>query len=75
MGKSQLLEQISTELRTGHYSRRTEQAYSSWIKRYILFHNKKHPKEMGADEIKAIIQDVRLKWLNLLFTNVLSLMS
>jgi len=58
MGKSKLLEQIRTELRTGHYSRRTEQAYLSWIKRYILFHNKKHPKEMGADEIKAFINNL-----------------
>ena len=58
MGKSQLLEQIRTELRTGHYSSRTEQAYLGWIKRYILFHNKKHPKEMGAEEIKSYINNL-----------------
>ena len=38
-----------------HYSYRTEQAYVDWIKRCILFHNKRHPKEMGAEEVQAYI--------------------
>ncbi|GAP63158.1 hypothetical protein ARMA_1581 [Ardenticatena maritima] len=42
-------------LRRKHYSYRTEQAYIQWIKRYILFHNKRHPKEMGAPEIEAFL--------------------
>jgi len=42
-------------MRTKHYSRKTEEAYSGWIKRFILFHNKRHPNEMGAEEIKAFI--------------------
>jgi len=37
------------------YSSRTEQTYKDWIKRYILFHNKRHPKDMGAQEIQAFI--------------------
>jgi len=38
-----------------HYSIRTERTYSDWIKRYILFHNKRHPKEMGAPEVEAFL--------------------
>jgi integron integrase len=38
-----------------HYSIRTEQTYSGWIKRYIYFHGKRHPKEMGAEEIEAFL--------------------
>jgi Phage integrase, N-terminal SAM-like domain len=37
-------------LRTRHYSRRTEKAYIAWIRRYVLFHGKRHPREMGAPE-------------------------
>lgn len=50
-----LLDQIRIHLRVNHYSRKTEEAYISWIKRYILFHNKRHPNEMGAEEIKKFI--------------------
>jgi site-specific recombinase XerD len=38
-----------------HYSIRTEEAYVSWIKRYILFHGKRHPLEMGEDEITQFL--------------------
>jgi len=44
-----LLEQLSDRIRVKHYSLRTEQAYTGWIKRYILFHDKRHPREMGDD--------------------------
>jgi integron integrase len=50
-----LLEQVSDALRTKHYSYRTEQTYVDWIRRYILFHNKRHPKEMGEKEIREFI--------------------
>lgn len=50
-----LLDQVVAKIRFKHYSRRTEQAYSHWIKRYILFHGKRHPKEMGAAEIEAFL--------------------
>lgn len=50
-----LLEQVSDALRAKHYSYRTEQTYIDWIKRFILFHNKRHPREMGAEEISAFI--------------------
>ncbi|MCG2787614.1 MAG: integron integrase [Anaerolineae bacterium] len=50
-----LLEQVSDALRAKHYSYRTEQAYVDWIRRYILFHKKRHPNEMGENEISAFI--------------------
>jgi integron integrase len=49
------MDQVSDAIRTKHYSGRTEQTYKDWIKRYILFHNKRHPKDMGAAEIQAFI--------------------
>ena len=50
-----LLDQVRDILRLKHYSRRTEDAYVGWIRRYILFHNKRHPKEMGVPEIEAFL--------------------
>ncbi|AFN73824.1 Integrase [Melioribacter roseus P3M-2] len=53
--KPKLLNQVRMALRTNHYSLKTEEAYIGWIKRYILYHNKRHPNEMGAEEIKKFI--------------------
>jgi integron integrase len=50
-----LLDQVRDVLRIKHYSYRTEQTYVDWIKRYIIFHEKRHPKDMGAPEIKAFL--------------------
>ena len=50
-----LLDQLSDALRAKHYSYRTEETYLDWVRRYILFHHKKHPAQMGADEIRAYI--------------------
>lgn len=50
-----LLQLVSETIRTKHYSYRTEQTYIEWIKRYILYHGKRHPKDMGAAEIQAFI--------------------
>ena len=49
------MDQVSDAIRTKHYSRRTEQTYKEWIKRFILFHDKRHPKDMGPEEIQAFI--------------------
>ena len=46
-----LLDQMSDVLRTNHYSIRTEKAYIDWVYRFILFHDKRHPRELGAAEI------------------------
>jgi integron integrase len=58
MPEPKLLDKVRTELRTKHYSVRTEKTYVSWIYRFILFHSKKHPKDMGAEEIKAFINNL-----------------
>ena len=50
-----LLDQVRDTLRTKHYSNRTEDTYVEWIRRFILFHGKRHPKDMGAAEIEAFI--------------------
>jgi integron integrase len=50
-----LLDQVRDKCRVKHYSIRTEYSYTAWIKRYILFHGKRHPKEMGAEDIEAFL--------------------
>ena len=50
-----LLDQVRERVRLKHYSIRTEQAYVAWIKRFILFHQKRHPREMGRGEIEAFL--------------------
>lgn len=50
-----LLDQVRLNIRQKHYSYRTEKSYIDWIKRYIYFHNKKHPKDMGKLEIEAFL--------------------
>ena len=49
--KPKLLDQVRQAVRTRHYSPRTEETYVHWIKRFIFFHNKRHPAEMGEKEI------------------------
>jgi Phage integrase, N-terminal SAM-like domain len=49
--KPKLLDQVRQAIRKRHYSDRTEKAYVHWIKRFIFFHNKRHPIEMGEAEI------------------------
>jgi integron integrase len=50
-----LLDQVRNLIRVKHYSIRTETQYVQWIKRYILFHNKRHPSEMGATEVASFL--------------------
>jgi len=50
-----LLERVRLKIRLKHYSLRTEQAYLDWIKRFILFHRKRHPADMGAGEVEAFL--------------------
>ncbi len=50
-----LLDQVSDAIRTKHYSLRTEKTYIEWIRQYILFHGKRHPKDMGPEEVQAFI--------------------
>jgi hypothetical protein len=50
-----LLDRARDALRVRHMSLRTEKAYLHWIRRYILFHGKRHPREMGEPEINAFL--------------------
>ncbi len=49
------LDQVRDLLRVKHESFRTEQVYVTWIERFILFHDKRHPREMGRTEISAFL--------------------
>jgi integron integrase len=53
-----LLDLVREVIRVRHYSIRTEQAYVQWIRRFILFHGKRHPREMGAPELTAFLSDL-----------------
>ncbi len=50
-----LLDQVRNAIRRRHYSYRTEQAYLHWIKRFIYFSDKRHPKNLGAAEVTAFL--------------------
>jgi len=54
-GPPRLLEQVSWAIRTRHYSLRTEAAYVGWIRRFILHHGKRHPRELGEAEIAEFL--------------------
>jgi integron integrase len=56
--KPKLLDQVRQAIRTRHYSPRTEQAYVHWIKRFIFFHNKRHPAEMAEPEIGRFLSSL-----------------
>lgn len=53
--RPRLLDQVRTAIRLRHYSRRTEEAYVGWIRRYIVFHGKRHPREMRSPEVAAFL--------------------
>ena len=50
-----LLDQVRDAIRLKHYSIRTEETYVDWIRRFILFHGKRHPRQMGTPEIEAFL--------------------
>lgn len=58
--KKKLLDQVRDAIRVKHYSLRTEKTYVDWIKRFVLFHNKRHPREMGAPEIEQFLTHLAL---------------
>jgi hypothetical protein len=53
-GNPKLLDQVRDVIRRKHYSIRTEQTYTEWIRRFILFHGKRHPSEMGESEVRKL---------------------
>jgi hypothetical protein len=52
---SKLLDQVREQVRTMHYSIRTEDAYVGWVKKFILYHDQRHPLEMGGAEVWAFL--------------------
>ncbi|RZO86386.1 MAG: integron integrase [Oceanococcus sp.] len=55
-----LLDQLRQSIRSRHYSHRTEQTYTLWVRQFILFHNKKHPREMGKRHIEAFLSHLAM---------------
>src|SRR5438034_493325 len=59
--KPRLLDRVRETVRARHYSRRTEKAYVHWIRRYIFFHGKRHPAEMGAAEVTSFLTSLAVR--------------
>lgn len=59
--KPKLLDQVRLQLRSRHYSPRTEETYVQWIRRFILFHGKRHPAEMGEEQINAFLTHLAVR--------------
>ncbi len=60
-GPPRLLDRVREAVRVRHYSRRTEKAYVAWIRRFILFHGKRHPREMGAAEVTQYLSSLAVE--------------
>lgn len=56
-----LLDRMRAEIRVRHYSIRTEESYVDWARRFILFHNKRHPKDMGSEEVRDFLSYLALE--------------
>jgi Phage integrase, N-terminal SAM-like domain len=56
-----LLDRVREALRARHSSRRTEKSYVAWIRRYIVFHGKRHPAEMGAVEVTQFLKSLAVQ--------------
>ena len=56
-----LLDQVRAKIRFRHYSIRTEEAYVHWIKRYIFFHGKRHPRELGGEQVREFLTHLAVK--------------
>lgn len=54
-GEPRFLDQVANTCRLRHLSYRTEQSYVPWVKRFILFHGKRHPRDMGSAEVRAFL--------------------
>jgi len=60
-GQPRLLDRVRIAIRTRHYSLRTEEAYLGWIRRFILFHGKRHPQDMGEGEINVFLSTLAVR--------------
>ncbi len=60
-GKPKLLDQLRTAIRVRHYSIRTEEVYVQWVKRYIYFHGKRHPKNLNAKHVTCFLSHLAVE--------------
>lgn len=60
-GKPRLLDQMREQIRLRHYSIRTERVYCEWVRRFIRFHNYRHPADMAAAEVEAFLSDLAVR--------------
>jgi integron integrase len=56
-----LLDQLRSRLRVKHYSIRAEQAYVDWVRRFVLFHDKRHPRDLGSAEVEAFLTNLAVR--------------
>src|SRR5215217_3778274 len=61
MAQPKLFDRVHSVARLHHLSLGTERAYSAWIRRFILFHRKRHPSEMGAEEIRQFLSHLAVE--------------
>ena len=59
--RPRLLDRVREAIRLRHYSRRTEQAYVAWIRRFIVFHGRRHPRELGEREVTAFLSSLAVR--------------
>ena len=60
--KPKILDQLRNKIRLCGYSIRTEKTYADWNRRFILFHGKKHPKDMGAEEVEQFLTNLAVRY-------------
>lgn len=61
MEQPKLLDQVRNKIRLKHYSMRTEEAYTHWVRRFVLFHRKRHPRDMGATEVEQFLTSLAVQ--------------
>ena len=59
--KSLLLDRIRDKIRLKHYSIRTETAYVDWVRRFVNFHHRRHPRELGAEHVEAFLSHLAVQ--------------
>ena len=59
--KSLLLDRIRDKIRLKHYSIRTETAYVDWVRRFVLFHHRRHPRELGPEHVEAFLSHLAVQ--------------
>lgn len=57
-GGPKLLEQVRRASRARQFSRRTEEAYAGWVRRFVVFHGRRHPAELGSDAVAGFLTDL-----------------